>query len=304
MSNTTQTTPDGPTDVVTRSHQGVPHEVNSRRGWMWSGRVMRRFAVVATATVVTSIGILGVASAAPNDVSIVSGVTTSERGLAGCPKLSEGDQSDCVRQLQHALNTVNSAYNLKEDSKFGPDTRVAVLDFQGRNHLGADGLVGATTADELARQAQQHESEATPPPVLAPQEDTPQVGTSPGSKHGTNYIHDCGPGTCSDYYSHAATVEYDEALQKGDLAPAGHFASICSLAGGGAAAAGKAVLGSSLLFVCGPVDAAVKTLGYSRDIIHHAATSNGCMRFRSLRGASVIDFAVYADHSSTCHSMD
>jgi peptidoglycan hydrolase-like protein with peptidoglycan-binding domain len=173
MSNTTRSLPEESSDVVARSHRKILYELDSRRGWMWSGRVMRCAAVVAAATVLTSIGILGVASAAPSDVSMVSAASISERGFPGCPKLSEGDESDCVKQLQHALNTVNSAYNLKEDRKFGPDTRIAVLDFQGRNHLGADGIVGATTADELARQAQQNASVAAPRSTPIPQNDTP-----------------------------------------------------------------------------------------------------------------------------------
>jgi peptidoglycan hydrolase-like protein with peptidoglycan-binding domain len=67
-----------------------------------------------------------------------------------------------VQQLQNDLNTVNSGYHLDPDGKFGPDTRIAVLDFQGRNHLGADGTVGATTATELSKQARDQGSVAIP----------------------------------------------------------------------------------------------------------------------------------------------
>jgi peptidoglycan hydrolase-like protein with peptidoglycan-binding domain len=59
----------------------------------------------------------------------------------------------CVMELQKDLNAVNDGYHLDPDGEFGADTRIAVLDFQGRNHLGADGNVGAATADELSRQA-------------------------------------------------------------------------------------------------------------------------------------------------------
>jgi hypothetical protein len=144
---------------------------------------MRCAAVVAAAIVLTSTGILGVAGAAPEDVNMVSGISTSERGFPGCPKLSEGDESDCVEQMQKALNAVNSAYNLRPDGKFGPDTRIAVLDFQGRNHLGADGVIGTITADELVRQAQQKGWVATPRSARTPQGDTPPAAKTEAARY-------------------------------------------------------------------------------------------------------------------------
>jgi peptidoglycan hydrolase-like protein with peptidoglycan-binding domain len=144
-----------------------------------AGHVAKTACVVAATTIITSMGMLGVASAASNDVSMMSSrVSTNQPSFSGCPKLSEGDQGDCVRQLQNALNTVNSNYHLASDGKFGPDTRIAVLDFQGRNHLGADGIVGSTTASELARQAQQNGSVASPRPgrTLTPQERCATLG--------------------------------------------------------------------------------------------------------------------------------
>jgi peptidoglycan hydrolase-like protein with peptidoglycan-binding domain len=86
----------------------------------------------------------GPAAAANDDANV--------RSFPGCPLLIERFSGDCVVQLHRALNSVNSAYGLTEDGKFGPMTRIAVLDFQGRNHLGADGNVGGITADELLRQ--------------------------------------------------------------------------------------------------------------------------------------------------------
>jgi len=147
-----------------------------------AGQIAKRAWVVAAATIITSTGMLGVANAAPNNGTMVSSrISTSQPGLPGCPKLSERDQSDCVRQLQTALNTVNSNYHLANDGKFGPDTRIAVLDFQGRNHLGADGIVGPTTARELARQAEQNGSVASPRPgrQLTPQERCATLGMIP-----------------------------------------------------------------------------------------------------------------------------
>jgi hypothetical protein len=82
-----------------------------------------------------------------------SGVAAADSGsFDGCPLLSEGDSGDCVKTLQFDLDEVNPAYNLQQDGEFGSATRIAVLDFQGRNHLGADGLVGSEVASALRRQ--------------------------------------------------------------------------------------------------------------------------------------------------------
>lgn len=45
-----------------------------------------------------------------------------------------------VQQLQFLLNKF--AYNLKEDGVFGRKTYEAVIDFQTRNGLKSDGIVG------------------------------------------------------------------------------------------------------------------------------------------------------------------
>jgi peptidoglycan hydrolase-like protein with peptidoglycan-binding domain len=86
-------------------------------------------------------------------------VTTSPAEAAedgsfdGCPVLIEGRSTgECVAKLQTELNAVNPAYGLTPDGTFGPGTRIAVLDFQGRNGLGADGTVGRSTAQKLQQQ--------------------------------------------------------------------------------------------------------------------------------------------------------
>lgn len=66
-----------------------------------------------------------------------------------CPLLLEGQEGQCVRALQTYLNIDNYGYRLDEDGAFGESTRIAVLDFQGRNNLPADGNVGTATADAL-----------------------------------------------------------------------------------------------------------------------------------------------------------
>lgn len=104
----------------------------------------RRIIVALVASALAIFGHAGPAAAANDDTNV--------RSFPGCPLLIERFSGDCVVQLQRALNSVNSAYGLTEDGQFGPMTRIAVLDFQGRNRLGADGNVGGITADELLRQ--------------------------------------------------------------------------------------------------------------------------------------------------------
>lgn len=100
-----------------------------------------------------AVGAMGPAQAAESGNAISASDMPSS--LVDCPKLSEGDESGCVQLLQIELDAINSGYNLQQDSKFGPATRIAVLDFQGRNHLGADGIVGPATESELQRQFDQ-----------------------------------------------------------------------------------------------------------------------------------------------------
>jgi peptidoglycan hydrolase-like protein with peptidoglycan-binding domain len=77
----------------------------------------------------------------------------SEPSLGGCPLLLENKSTGpCVVALQQELNAVNPAYGLSVDGNFGSATRIAVLDFQGRNNLPADGNVGAETASALQEQ--------------------------------------------------------------------------------------------------------------------------------------------------------
>jgi peptidoglycan hydrolase-like protein with peptidoglycan-binding domain len=119
-------------------------------------------------------------------VSVITVVISAGPALADpatsfpdCPVLSENNSTGpCVQRLQNDLNAVNSGYGLTPDGTFGADTRIAVLDFQGRNHLGADGIVGAETADLLAAQAQAMGSVATPQPgpSRTPQERCASLG--------------------------------------------------------------------------------------------------------------------------------
>jgi peptidoglycan hydrolase-like protein with peptidoglycan-binding domain len=108
----------------------------------------------------------------------IAAAATESRSFPGCPLLLENRSSGpCVTQLQNDLNDVNDGYHLTPDGEFGADTRIAVLDFQGRNHLGADGNVGAVTADELSRQAAIARSKQEPaPPVTQDPEPKGDIG--------------------------------------------------------------------------------------------------------------------------------
>lgn len=59
------------------------------------------------------------------------------------PVLRPGDRSDDVLDLQNEL--VDAGYRVLPDGHFGDHTREAVIDFQSRHGLDADGIVGART---------------------------------------------------------------------------------------------------------------------------------------------------------------
>ena len=110
-----------------------------------------------------------------------AGAASADTGasFAGCPQLDEGDTGPCITQLQQKLTKVHPEYNLPADSEtFGPATRIALLDFQGRNHLGADGRFGTTTARELDRQYAAATRGAVASPTTKPVEPTPKAGSS------------------------------------------------------------------------------------------------------------------------------
>jgi peptidoglycan hydrolase-like protein with peptidoglycan-binding domain len=129
---------------------------------------------------------------------VFAGVASAQeepRSFPGCPVLVEGSTGPCVEKLQRELNAVLPAYGLDVDSEFGAGTRIAVLDFQGRHLLGADGQVGAQTADAL-----QAEYDALPPPVDSPRPGKPiptivALGDSYSSGEGAGYGGSYDPGT-------------------------------------------------------------------------------------------------------------
>jgi peptidoglycan hydrolase-like protein with peptidoglycan-binding domain len=100
--------------------------------------LMRSIAVIGTAVTIAAL-------------PMTAGVAVAATGvdLMDCGLMLEGDSGDCVALLQSSLNAENPGYGLVEDGYYGVDTRIAVLDFQGRHHLPADGNVGPVTLDEL-----------------------------------------------------------------------------------------------------------------------------------------------------------
>lgn len=130
---------------------------------------VRRTATVAAACALAVGAVAGPAWAddrAGNPVHTSSVGRTGTSSFPGCPLLVEAASTGpCVERLQRSLNEVNADYDLPVTGFFGRSTRVAVLDFQGRNGLGADGNVGSDTARALARQAGEHGSVASPRPA-------------------------------------------------------------------------------------------------------------------------------------------
>jgi peptidoglycan hydrolase-like protein with peptidoglycan-binding domain len=109
-----------------------------------SRSLRNRVTVLAAALTVSGAAAVGLATPA----SAAAG-----ESLAGCPLLLEDKSSGrCVKTLQRELNVVNPAHNLIVTRVFDAPTRIAVLDFQGRNDLPADGNVGPITAAELQKQ--------------------------------------------------------------------------------------------------------------------------------------------------------
>lgn len=129
-----------------------------------------RFAGVVAVMAAAGIAFTGVATA------------SSSSSFPDCPVLSEGDSGSCVSMLQAELNTVLDAYSLDVDGRFGEATRIAVLDYQGRHHLGADGLVGEETASRLR---QEYDATVAPAvPDLTPEEACAAIGQITGPDGG------------------------------------------------------------------------------------------------------------------------
>ena len=58
-----------------------------------------------------------------------------------------GDQGEIVKTIQNLL--IKKGYQLIPDGDFGDKTKNAVIDFQIKNNLGSDGIVGPKTLEKL-----------------------------------------------------------------------------------------------------------------------------------------------------------
>jgi peptidoglycan hydrolase-like protein with peptidoglycan-binding domain len=61
----------------------------------------------------------------------------------------KGSYGDVVKRIQQNLNAIG--YNLVVDGAFGTNTRNAIVDFQRKNGLSADGIVGSNTWGKLIK---------------------------------------------------------------------------------------------------------------------------------------------------------
>ncbi|MEQ3552330.1 peptidoglycan-binding domain-containing protein [Pseudonocardia nematodicida] len=129
---------------------------------------MRRTLVLTAILAAVTVG------AAPTALAAVPTAAVAQPGptrLVDCGRVSEGDVGPCSAMVQAALNDTGAPYGLTEDGRFGPGTRIALLDFQGRNRLGADGIAGPETLrllDHVAAVARQGGVASPRPAPLQP----------------------------------------------------------------------------------------------------------------------------------------
>ena len=69
--------------------------------------------------------------------------------MATYNQLSYGSKGSEVTELQKLLN--QNGYSLDEDGNFGPKTQAAVKDYQQKNNLSVDGIVGTNTWGALTK---------------------------------------------------------------------------------------------------------------------------------------------------------
>lgn len=90
------------------------------------------------------------APAPPDEIPVEDEKPKATAKVTGLPVLRRGDVSECVRAAQSLLNTRGaSCGKYGADGDFGNATEAAVLAFQRRNNLIADGIIGEQTWSAL-----------------------------------------------------------------------------------------------------------------------------------------------------------
>ena len=96
--------------------------------------------------------------------------------MATYNQISYGSKGSDVTELQKLLN--QNGYTLDEDGKFGPKTQAAVKDYQKKNNLAVDGIVGNNTWGALTK--------ASTPSATTPSGSTTSA-TTPAQDTGFKY---------------------------------------------------------------------------------------------------------------------
>ena len=136
--------------------------------------------------------------------------------MANYKQVSYGSQGSDVTELQKLLNK-NGGYNLDEDGIYGDKTKAAVLDWQKKNKLAVDGIVGENTWGSLTKYSAGPSMGFTNPSTGSSAEITnPSPGTAEvmGTSGGTKTV---GGYQYADYQE-SDTVKQAEAMLNEQLA--------------------------------------------------------------------------------------
>ncbi|MDT7703231.1 MAG: putative peptidoglycan binding domain [Pseudonocardiales bacterium] len=162
---------------------------------------------------------------------------------------------------------------------FGPSTRIAVLDFQGRHGLPADGNVGGATADMILASLPQVVEQ---PPVSDPPDDP---GTEPGM---VTRCHGWGGVVCDYYVSREATKQMLE-LFNSDANPSDLLASTACTIGGGENSP-----------VCKTAEFAIQAGEWAmKKKVEQAVNQNACLKMTYIKWAASIK-APLVDNGEFC----
>ncbi|WP_431945412.1 peptidoglycan-binding protein [Actinacidiphila sp. bgisy167] len=141
----------GVDDLVPGTHEAAGRGAVGLRRARWLRPVLVAAAVVVTfsAGAVFHERLSGRGTAATADGAAAAGSVNKARYRWPLLYLREGDQFTRARALQYLLNA--HGYEVRPDGFFREDTRDAVMDFQRREELPADGKVGDLTWPALVK---------------------------------------------------------------------------------------------------------------------------------------------------------